>query len=188
MNKLKFRYTLPGQLCTPLKNHATTTLFFSLMWFMTINLWTSRTGQIIFSSLGLLVYFLAIYGAGYETCLDDKKPYSCHSPKWYRGIYLPIFLTIVNVLVIIIYKCSWAFGTTDGYISNGWALTGNILAVLWYAPYKGLLGMNQGHFELQGYLIIILLPYIATFLGYLAGYKNFDIYAKLNSFAYEKKK
>ncbi len=188
MEKQKFKYTIPGQLCTPVKNHAITALFFTLLWLMAIQIWTSETVHIAFSAIGLLVYFLAIYGAGFDTYLDDKKPYSCHSPKWYKGIFLSLFLTAVNLLVIVIYKCSWTFGTTDGLISNIWSLTGNILSVLWFSPYKSLLGMNDGHFEIQGYLIIIFVPNIATFLGYLAGYYNFDIYEKIASLIYEKKK
>ncbi len=188
MNKTSFKYTIWWQLIRPVKNYATTALFFVMFWLLTINLWTSKAGSYIFSAAGIISYFFSVYNSGFDAASDDKKSCSLLKSKWYKGIFLPVLLTAFNILITIIFKCSWTFGTTDGYISNGWSLTGNILAIMWFSPYKTIGGIERGNIELLGYIIMLILPYIASFLGYLAGYKNFDIYGKLNSLAYEKKK
>lgn len=188
MNKSNFKYTIWYQLLRPTKNYTTLALFFVLFWMLTINLWTSDTGALIFSIAGLISYFFSVYNSGFDAAVDDKKSCSLLKPKWYKGIFLPALLTIAHIIAILIFKCSWYFGTTDGYISNGWALTGNIFSIMWFSPYKTIGGINRGNIEMQGYIITFILPYIASFLGYLAGYKNFDIYGKLSAIAYERKK
>lgn len=188
MDKVKFKSTIWWQLLRPAINYSTTALFFVLFWLLTINLWTSHTGSLIFSSVGVISYFFSVYNSGFDAAEEDKKSYSRTKSHWYKGIYLPVFLIICHILVIILFKCCWKFGTTDGYISEGWSLWGNIFAVMWFSPYKDLGGINRGVIEIQGYIITFILPFIASFLGYYAGYKGFDIYGKLNSLAYEKKK
>lgn len=188
MEKVKFKYTIQAQLLRMLRKHATTALMFALIWLIMISLWATTVGSYIFAALGTLGYFFAIYNEGCDSAIDDKKPYSPLTPKPLKGLYLPVLLTVINILIIIIYKCSWHFGATDGSLTNAWGLTGNVISILWFCMYKTLLGMDKGHFELQGYLIIVFLPYIASFLGYYAGYKGYDIYGKINSLAYEKSK
>ena len=188
MDKVKFKYTLPAQILRMVRKHATTALLFSLIWLTMISLWATTVGSYTFAAIGFIAYFLSIYNAGFETAIDDKKSYTPLTPKPYKGIYLPILLTVVNIIFIIIYKCSWGIGQADGAITNAWGLAGNVISILWFSMYNALVGMDKGHFEFQGYLIIIFLPYLASLLGYFAGYKGYDIYGKLNSLAYEKRK
>ncbi len=185
MDKIKFKYTLTAQILRMVRKHATTALMFSLIWLALISIWATAAGSYIFAAIGFIGYFLSIYNEAFNSATDDKKPYSPLTPKPYKGIYLPVLLTAVNIILIIIYKCSWAFGSSDGAITNAWGLAGNVISVLWFSMYKALLGMDKGHFELQGYLIIVFLPYIASLTGYFAGYKGYDIYDKLNGIVYE---
>ncbi|MBO5059836.1 MAG: hypothetical protein J6C82_02845 [Clostridia bacterium] len=187
MNK-KLKYTIFGQILHTLTSHAGIAVMFAFLWLIMIAVWTTKIGGYAFGIIGILTYFLAIYNAGCDAALDDKKPYSPLTPKPAKGLILPVLLTAVNILFIVLYKCSWAFGSTDGYIKEVWAIIGNILSILWFSMYKTFLGMERGHFELQGYLIILILPFIASALGYFAGYNGYDIYGKLNSLAYEKSK
>ena len=110
------------------------------------------------------------------------------TPKPLKGLLLPAFLTIANVIVILLYKLAWIAGSDGKSTTEIWSLILNIISLLWVAPYQPLLGMAYGHIELQGYLIIFVTPFIASTLGYFAAYKGFDLSAKVHGFAYEKKK
>lgn len=188
MEKTKYKYTLRAAFMRTLGRHASTAFVLSLFWMFGASLWSTKIGTYAFAVVGILVYFFAIYNAGFDTASYDKKNYSPVTPKPWRGIYLPVVLTAVNIIAILIYKCAWHFGSDGEYLAQLWAVVLNVLSVVWFSPCKAVVGMDCGHFSLSGYLIVFLLPYAASLLGYFAGYKGFDIYAKLNASVYEKKK
>lgn len=185
MNKLK--YSVPGQMLLMIKNHFTVSVVFMILFIMTASM-RNGFGNMVFGILGFLGYFLSIYAYSGSALKDDRRTISPLEPKPLKGLWLPAFLTIVNVLVIILYKLAWAAGSDGKSMTEIWSLILNIISLLWVAPYQPLLGMAYGHIELQGYLIIFITPFIASALGYFAAYKDFDLNAKIHSLAYEKKK
>ncbi len=184
----KFKYTLFGQQVGMLTTHACSALVFAFLWFVMAVIWTNDIGRYIYGTLGCVLYFLVIYNAGTQAASKDKKSFSECTPKPQKGIFLPILLTVVNILVIILYKYVWHFFSDGMYLTDAWAVAGNVVSILWFSAYKTFLGMERGHIELQGYIIIFVLPFIASAVGYYAGYKGFDLYGKLDGFMYEKNK
>ncbi len=185
MNKLK--YSIPGQMLLMIKNHFTTSVVFMILFLMTASM-QNGFGGIIFGVVGFLGYFLSIYAYSGSALKDDKRTVSPLTPKPLKGLFLPAFLTIVNVVVILLYKLAWLAGSDGKSMTEIWSLILNIISLLWVSPYQPLLGMAYGHIELHGYLIIFITPFVASALGYFAAYKGFDLSAKVHSFAYEKKK
>ncbi|MBR5808698.1 MAG: hypothetical protein IKY39_01155 [Clostridia bacterium] len=185
MNKLKF--SIPGQMLLMIKNHFTISVVFMIFFLMTASM-QSGLFNTIFGIFGFLGYFLSIYSYSATALRDDKMSVSPLTPNPLKGLWLPAFLTIANVIIILLYKLAWSQGSNGQSITEIWSLILNIVSLLWVAPYQPLLGMAYGHIELQGYLIIFVTPFIASFLGYLAAYKGFDLSAKIHSLAYEKKK
>ncbi len=185
MNKLK--YSVPGQMLLMVKNHFTVSVVFMIFFLMTTSM-RNGFGNMVFGILGLLGYFLSIYSYSGTALRDDKRTISPLEPKPLKGLLLPAFLTIANVLVILLYKLAWSQGSDGESMTEIWSLILNIISLLWVAPYQPLLGMAYGHIELTGYLIIFVTPFVASALGYYAAYKGFDLSAKVHSFAYEKKK
>ena len=185
MNKLK--YSISGQMLLMIKSHFTTSVVFMILFLMTTSM-RNGFGNMVFGVLGFLGYFLSIYAFSGTALRDDKLTVSPLTPKPLKGLFLPAFLTIVNVIVILLYKLAWAQGSDGESMTEIWSLILNIISLLWVAPYQPLLGMAFGHIELSGFIIIFITPFIASTLGYFAAYKGFDLSATVHSFAYEKKK
>ena len=184
MNKLK--YSIPGQMLLMIKNHFGTSVVFMILFLMTASM-RNGFGNTVFGIVGFLGYFLSIYAYSETALRDDKRSVSPLTPNPLKGLLLPAFLTIVNVLVILLYKLAWSQGSDGHSMTEIWSLILNIISLLWVAPYEPLLGMAYGHIELQGYLIIFVTPFVSSLLGYFAAYKGFDLSAKIHSLAYEKK-
>ena len=187
MNK-KMKYTIPGQVASIIVTHIEAAFLFFFVWIFSISITSTKIGGLIFSSVSTLFYFMMIYSAGYNIVKNDKKSYTELSPISYKGALLSLGLLAVNIIVLVIYHLSWFFGSTPEGISTWWSLAGNIFSIFWFSPYMNLLGMENGHIAFYGYAIIILLHPIACFLGYYAGYNNFDISAKLKFLVYDQKK
>lgn len=186
MNKLKL--SIPGQMLLILKTHFSTAVLFMVLFLLTFSL-SSGTGigSIIFSIAGTLGYFLSIYSEAYSCVSADKSPASKLSVHPAKGFILPLILTLVTGIIILFYKLAWTYGSTGENVSEIWSVVVNVITLLWFSPYQAFLGISHGHINLIGYLIIFILPYIASGLGYFAGCKGFDLGEKIRSIAYEKK-
>lgn len=185
-NKLK--YTIPGQVFSIIVTHIEAAFLFFFVWLLAITVTSGKTGGLIYSSISSFFYFMMVYSAGYSAAKNDKKSYTKLNPFPYKGALLSLGLLFVNIIVLAIYHLSWHLGGTADGIKSGWALAGNIFSIFWFSPYMNLLKMENGHIALYGYAITLLFHVIACFLGYFAGYKNFDISAKFKFLVYDTKK
>lgn len=181
------KYSIPGQMLLMIKNHFSTSVVFMILFLMTVSM---RVGFVdtLFGIIGFIGYFLTIYAYSASAHRDDKREVSPLTPHPLKGLRLPAFLTIVNVIVILLYKLAWSHGSDGQSMTEIWSLILNIVSLLWVSPYQPIMGMAYGHIELHGYLIVFVTPFIASTLGYLADYKGFDLSAKIHGIAYEKKK
>lgn len=185
MNKLKF--SVPGQMLLMLRTHFTTAIIFMVLFLMTTSM-RGSFGNMVFGVIGLLGYFLSIYSSAASAFINDKMDASPLTPKPAKGFLIPIFVVIANILVVLLYNMAWAFGSDGESMTQIWSLIINIVSLLWVSPYQPLLGMAYGHIKPVGYIIIFIIPVIASALGYFAAYKGFDLSAKVHGLIYEKKK
>lgn len=182
----KLKYTIPGQMLSVAFAHIITAFVFFFIWLISAGMWEGAFGK-IFSFVGLVCYLVSIYNSGVNCAQADKRTVSPLSPHPAKGFVLPFFLLIFNALIIFMYKYAWSVAGDGEFLRQGWAVFLNMLSVFWTAPFENLLGMNCGALSVGGYLIIFVLPIVATAGGYFAGYKGFDLFAKISSLAYEKK-
>lgn len=180
------RYSIMGQMLLMVKAHLEIALIFMIFFLFTIRM-LEGIGNIIFGIVGTLGYFLAIYSAAGTAHTNDKRSISPLTPKPAKGFILPAFLTLLSIVLILLYKIAWTYGSNGTNVTEIWSLIFNIIFLFWVAPYQPFLGVAHGHIEPQGYLIILLLPIIASAFGYLASFKGFDLSEKVRSIAYEKK-
>ena len=170
-----------------LRTHFTTAVIFMVLFLMTTSM-RGDFGNKVFGTIGFLGYFLAIYAAAGSYHLNDKMDASPLTPKPAKGFLLPLFVIVANLIIVLLYKMAWTFGSDGQSMTAAWSLIINIVSLLWVSPYQPLLGMAYGAIEPIGYLIIFATPIIASALGYFASYKGFDLSAKVNGLIYEKKK
>ncbi|MDD6214133.1 MAG: hypothetical protein PUB42_02985 [Firmicutes bacterium] len=184
----KFRYSLTAQMLKTLKTQLFTALMFFLLWLITINLMVIDWVNMIFAIIATITCFFAIYGTSYDVVNSDKKSYTPQRPYIAKGLLLPLLIEAANVLMLILYKCSWYFGSNEHGLNTVFGLIGNILFKMWTIMYDGYVSIGNGNISLFAYIMIFGMPVVASFVGYFAGYKNFDLASKINSIAYEKKK
>ena len=184
----KFKYTKIGQMVDVLKTHSMSALAFSLLWMAFIMIWTNTVGSYVFAFIAIVSYFFSIFGCGERAAKNDKKSYVTGDPELKKGVYIPLLLLAVNLIFIALYKITWVFGSNGESIQELWSVITNVISYAWFAPFGSFSGMDKGNFSIIGIILIIIVPQISYFLGYLAGMKGYDISEKLFGFMYEKKK
>ena len=105
----------------------------------------------------------------------------------FKGLVLAVGIFAVSIILYALYFVAWKFMTiNDALISvSGWI--NNFLFIIWTFPFTGFIKLSNGVMTWYGYIIVAAIPFIASFLGYFAGYKNFDLYSKFLSLVYENK-
>ncbi|MBR4720323.1 MAG: hypothetical protein IK057_01035 [Clostridia bacterium] len=181
------KYTWHGQILSLVIAHIEAAFIFFFVWLIAISITGTGLGGLIYSSVSAVFYSIMMYSVGYSVAKNDKKSYAKLTPFAYKGALISLGLLILNILTAILYRMSWTFGSSGGSLTNLWAVIGNVFTLFWFSPYMNLLSLDNGNMSVCGYLIIVFLHTVMCFLGYLAGYKNFDISAKLKFLFYEKK-
>ncbi len=148
---------------------------------------TTKTGGFIFSLLATLIYFFAIYNTSFDICKQDKKSYTKTMPHKLKGLVLPVGVLAVSILLYLLYIISWNFISIGKELISVTAWINNILFIMWSFMYNSFINLYQGNMSLFGYIIIAVLPFVASALGYYAGYVDFDINEKFLKMVYEKK-
>ncbi len=181
------KYTWHGQILSVITAHIEAAFVFFLIWTFSISVTGTRLGGFVFSLVSAVLYTVMMYLRGYTTARNDKKSYTKLTPIAYKGAVIALGLVVLNIFAVIIYKLSWLLGSDGESLSTLRAVAGNVFGIFWFSPYLNLLGMDKGSIAPYGYAVIVLLHTTACFLGYFAGYKNFDISVKLRNLVYEKK-
>lgn len=181
------KYTWHGQILSVIIAHIVSATVFFLTWLIAISITGTRIGGLVYSSVSAVFYAVTMYSVGCSVAKNDKKSYAKLTPFAYKGAVISLGLGILNVLTVILYKLSWTIGGDSEGLTKLWAVIGNLFSLFWFSPYMNLLGMDKGNMTVYGYLISLLLHTAMCFLGYFAGYKDFDISAKFKFLVYEKK-
>lgn len=145
---------------------------------------TNPVGSVIFSVIATLIYFFSLYDKACDIAKRDKKSYTPEQPYIFKGALLPLGLLVLSVIIYMLYFISWKYMSIDGVIVgvSGWI--NNFICIIWTFPFTGFMTLKNGYMSLSGHLLVYLLPFAACFLGYLAGYKNYDITASISKFVY----
>lgn len=182
------KYTWQGQILSVIVTHIEAAFLFFVVWMIAIGVTGTHMGGLIYSIISAIFYGIMMYSQGYAIEKNDKKNYSKLNPIWYKGAVVALGLVLLNGLVLLLYKFAWTAGSDGEALVKLWAVIGNVACLFWFSPYMNLLGLESGNMAFYGYAVIILFHTLMCFLGYFAGYKNFDISAKLKFLVYEKKK
>ena len=179
------KYVTLNQLIEIIKTHIFTVCpIFILGIIIFAGLITSAVGSVIFSIVATIIYFFAIYSKAFEVAKRDMKSYTREKPYAFKGLLLPTGYLILSIVIYLLYFVSWRFMSIDGVIVglSGWI--NNFICIIWTFPYTGFMTLKDGYMSVSGHLLVYLLPFAASFLGYFAGYKNYDITVTLSKLVY----
>ena len=127
---------------------------------------------------------MILYASAYEIANHDIKSFSTLKPYNWKGFAFSGFVVGISIILFIVYKIVWMTGTLD----NWGQVIGNILFLIWYLPYYCLVRPNCGAVNILGVVTAILVPVIASGIGYYAGKNQFDLSVVMKKYIYEKKK
>ncbi len=142
----------------------------------------------VMSGILTLIYFSEIYSKAWACAERDKKSYTETTPYLFKGAVLSIGILFYYLLIWLLYKFTWNALTIDGSIATWTGLLYNVVYVLSTIMYTGFSTPTGGNVAWFVHLLIYIVPFIASTLGYIAGEKDFMITEKLIPFIYEKKK
>lgn len=150
-----------------------------------------QIGRQIVACVFTVVYGFGLYSASRKLSVWDSKPYTPLQPRLKWGFLWGLAITATVALMLTVYKFNWhAFSAVDEngvrYLTSLPAVLLNLLFYLWTAPYFGFVQNQGGGIEIYGQILMLIVPPIATTLGYKAGMTNFDLLEKLDSMTLEK--
>ncbi len=178
------KYISIKELLIMIKTHLITSFIFTFFGTILISFSNGYISKYIFSLICIFIYMLSLYTRAEEIARYDKKSYTEKFSYPLKGLLLPIGILAVWVILFILYFVSWKYDIitySSGFINN-------LLFVIWNYMYKGFLSFNNGSFNYYYMILVVLVPFTASGLGYLAGYRNFDLSKRVVKLVYEEKK
>ncbi len=141
----------------------------------------------IVAGIFTFVYAAFIYSRARRLAVFDAKPYTPLQPQLKWGVLWGIAVSAAILIWIIIFRLNWILFAVDGVMTNVFSIIINVLFYIWTAPYFGFMSDTGGQIPLFAGILMLVVPIVASTLGYYAGMKNFDIIAKLDSLTVEKR-
>lgn len=176
-----------------LLHHLTTVL--AIILFEAIAFWyflDSEIGRNVVASVLTIVYGFVVYSYARKLAVWDNKPYTPLKPELKWGVFWGVAIAATVGVFLIVYKLNWALFSAvseEGvpYLTNIPSVIVNLLFYIWTGPYFGFVKPQGGEIEVYGQILMLIVPIIATTLGYKAGCTNFDLLEKLDGLTVEKK-
>lgn len=184
---MNLKYSIKGQIISVILEHLRAVCILFVLWVLGIRITASEIGGMIYSAIAVFLYFAVMYSAGYQAEKNDKKSYSPLTPKKYKGALISLGVLVLSIVFVCAYLLVWQTASDGNNLTSLWAVAVNILYLFWFCPFVNFLSAQKGVIPPIWYFIIFILPTASCFLGYFAGYKNFNILEKLRTLMYEKK-
>lgn len=185
---MKLKYSIKGQIILAVLAQLKTVFVCFALWFIAIAITASKIGGAIYTVFAILFYCISLYSECCSQAANDKKSYSPLTPHIYKGALLSVGVLIINVAVILLHIYIWKTAGSSGNLESLSAVAANVFCLFWLSPFINFLSMQKGTVLTAVYAAGLILPVLSCFLGYLAGYKNFDISTKFRFLIYEKQK
>ncbi len=149
---------------------------------------TNPVGKIIWGIAAIIIYATVIYSKSWQIAHDDAKPHTETELHAFKGAILPLGTLILSVILLLGYMLAWKGLSIDGELASATAYIYNIAYIMSTFAFNSFLGLTRGGANLSGHILMFILPFIASTLGYIAGMKGINISEKLLPMIYEKKK
>ncbi len=177
------RYLDKSELWDMIKMHIYTSLAAFFLGVIMIFFTSHGIGKYIFSIVFMLVHMLVLYSKSEDIARHNKKEYTNQTAYWWKGILLPLGIFAIWGALFVLYKVTWQYDI----ISYNSGFINNFLFLFWNYIYSGFLGLSGGYMNIWALVFVFGAPLAASFLGYLAGFKGFDLSIKVAGIMYEKK-
>ena len=159
-------------------------MFFVLFAFLAWSVGNSPAQEII-SAIAMLFYACVVYVKANEIAMYDGKSYT----KLNHDIKKPFLWALIIIAITYILYFMFALIWEGGAHAPAW-IRGTItfLFNFWTMPYFGIAGAARGQIMWYSHIFFVLVPVLATVLGYISGMKKLYIGKYLKKIVYKNEK
>lgn len=149
--------------------------------FLDVEVLRTVIGVIMIITYGIILYIGASMLGKF-----DAKPYTPLKPQMVRPVIWGGIIACISVISLMVYRINWMVLLQGEEVPSILSLIINGLFYFWNSPYLAFFIGNNGNVDIVITVVMIVYPFITSFLGYLAGIKSFSIIDKFTVFMFEK--
>ena len=140
----------------------------------------------ILSLVFITVYFGIVYSRSHKFATRDKKDYTKTKPSLLKGVLFGVVISLTYAAFLIIYALIWKFAGENGVLNSVPAWIYSLVFWFYTIPYSGIMGLAHGKMMWYSQALMLIVPVLATTLGYFAGLNGFNLMDKMAGAIYEK--
>ena len=177
------KYQFGNMLLTNLKATAIAFVFFAGAFYGFIDRPIMKE---VLSIVFITMYFGIVYSRAHRFAKLDKKEYTQTKPSIIKGALFGVAIALTYAVLLICYALIWKYLGADGVLISVPAWIYSLLFWFYTIPYSGIMGLAHGQMMWYSQVLMLLVPVLATTLGYIAGLNGFNLMDKMAGAIYEK--
>ena len=134
----------------------------------------------------ITTYFGIVYSRAHKFAKLDKKEYTQTKPSIIKGALFGVVIALTYAAFLIFYALIWKYLGADGVLNSVPAWIYSLVFWFYTIPYSGIMGLAHGQMMWYSQVLMLIVPILATTLGYIAGLKGFNLMDKMAGAIYEK--
>lgn len=136
---------------------------------------SSQTGWYLMSAATSIFYIVTVYSAAYKIGGKDIKSYSEHKPYLLKGVVITL-LTLASTFVFsLLYSLSYSISLPNFNFEMVLKLVIQFGFIWWGCAFEGFRVAADGSISIVYWLCMYLVMPAASFFGYWAGIKRFEL-------------
>ena len=140
----------------------------------------------IISVIFIGVNFAMLYIPAKKFAIRDNKSYTPLKPSKLKGAMFGVLISVVTAILMALFAFVWAKFSDEIGIHGVVPTIINVIFYYWSFPYNGIMGLANGTYTIYSGILMLVVPILATYCGYIAGSKKFEFVEKIEEFMYEK--
>ena len=139
-----------------------------------------------FLSMNIAKEIISVIFIGVNFAIRDNKSYTPLKPSKLKGAMFGVLISVVTTILMALFAFVWAKFSDEIGIHGVVPTIINVIFYYWSFPYNGIMGLANGTYTIYSGILMLVVPILATYCGYIAGSKKFEFVEKIEEFMYEK--
>ena len=126
----------------------------------------------IISVIFIGVNFAMLYIPAKNFAIRDNKSYTPLKPSKLKGAMFGVLISIVTAILMALFAFVWSKFSDEIGIHGVVPTIINVIFYYWSFPYNGIMGLANGTYTIYSGILMLIVPILATYCGYIAGSKK----------------
>ena len=107
--------------------------------------------------------------------IRDNKSYTPLKPSKLKGAMFGVLISVVTAILMALFAFVWAKFSDEIGIHGVVPTIINVIFYYWSFPYNGIMGLANGTYTIYSGILMLIVPILATYCGYIAGSKSLNL-------------